>query len=100
MKSALLILAHDLNEFTELWGVFEHRKKPCSHWPELKRYFDEEYVAYFETVSEDDADDNFRIMSTIFSSYKARCDSDEPRVKLGGAQKQFAKKAKKSKRKA
>ena len=73
-------------------------KKPCAQWVELKRFFDDEYVAYFETVSEDDGNDHFRIMSNIFASYKAQCDSNQPRVKLGGAQKQFAKKAKKAKK--
>ena len=58
----------------------------------MKRYFDEEYRDYMETQSEEDDGENFLIFPEIFHDYKERLESGEPFVKLGGSQKQFAKK--------
>jgi len=45
-----------------------------------------------ETQSEEDDGENFLIFPEIFHDYKERLESGEPFVKLGGSQKQFAKK--------
>ena len=80
-KSTLMIISQDSEEFFELWDLFDHRKSPCGHWAQLKRYFDEELEAFLETIGEESEEATF--INAIFSRYLKTIEKGENRPVLG-----------------
>ena len=76
-----MVIAQDPEKFQELWDLFDHRKSPYGHWPELKRYFDNELEAFLETLNEES--EQATIINHIFHAYLKNVQSGEVRPVLG-----------------